>query len=486
MLFNSYIFIFLFLPITIIVYFVLNHLRLTIISKVWLVLASLFFYGYWNFLYLPLILGSILYNFVLGRILSKEKITISRRLILVFGVVGNLMLLGFYKYYDFFLLNINLLTNADFRLLHTLLPLGISFFTFTQIAYLVDAYNWKVKEMDGLNYSLFVSYFPHLLAGPIIHHKEMMPQFDNLKAKLLNYKNISSGLFLFFIGLFKKVVIADTFAVYANNGFDSATILKFFDAWATSLSYTFQLYFDFSGYTDMALGAALMFNIHLPINFDSPYKAANIQDFWRRWHITLSRFLREYIYIPLGGNRNGEVKTYINLMITFLIGGLWHGAGWTFVFWGFLHGSATVIHRIWQRLGYKMPRIMAWFITFNFVNITWAFFRAKSFENALKVVKGMLGLNSFALPRYLEGKLAFLNGHGVEFGSWLGGVQGGTGIKLILMIILFAFVVLFMRNSNEMTIRFKPNWINLIFIILIATYGLLSLTKVSEFLYFQF
>ncbi len=204
-----------------------------------------------------------------------------------------------------------------------------------------------------------------------------MPQFASSWNKVKNYRNIALGLFIFSIGLFKKVVIADTFAVWATQGFDVATALTFFEAWATSLSYTFQLYFDFSGYTDMAIGAALLFNIKLPINFDSPCKATDIQDFWRRWHITLSRFLRDYIYIPLGGNRAGSFRTYTNLMATFILGGLWHGAGWTFVFWGFLHGLALVIHRIWHSLGFRLYAWLAWFITFNFVNISWVFFRAK-------------------------------------------------------------------------------------------------------------
>ena len=237
----------------------------------------------------------------------------------------------------------------------------------------------------------------------------MMPQFANLKNRVINYKNIALGLFIFSIGLFKKVVIADSFAVWATNGFDKAAVLNLFEAWATSLSYTFQLYFDFSGYCDMAIGAALLFNIKLPINFNSPYKALNIQDFWRRWHITLSRFLRDYIYIPLGGNRKGRLRTYANLMATFIIGGIWHGAGWTFVFWGFLHGVALVIHRIWSELGFKMNKFLAWFITFNFINITWVFFRAKEWDDALKVLKGMFGLSGIVLPNFLEAKLVFLS-----------------------------------------------------------------------------
>lgn len=313
MLFNSEIFIFLFLPVTFFIYFYLNSKRLTEASKGFLVVSSLFFYSWWNIIYLPLILISMVFNYVLGTSLSKETQhkKISRKQILIVGVLGNLSLLGYFKYSDFFIENFNLVLSTDIPLLHLALPLAISFFTFQQIAYLVDSYRGETKEYDFLNYSLFVTFFPQLIAGPIVHHKEMMPQFAQAKNKVKNYTNIALGLFIFSIGLFKKVVIADSFAVWATAGFDKAEMLTFFEAWFTSFSYTFQLYFDFSGYTDMAIGIALLFNIKLPINFNSPYKATNIQDFWRRWHITLSRFLRDYIYIPLGGNRGGGV--YANI-----------------------------------------------------------------------------------------------------------------------------------------------------------------------------
>ena len=296
MLFYSYEFIFIFLPLIFFIYFYLNSKRLTHASKAFLVLSSLFFYSWWNIIYLPLILISMLFNYSLGNSLSNyknNKKRFTKKSILSFGIVLNIVLLGYFKYSDFFIANFNLLTESNADLLNLALPLAISFFTFQQIAYLVDSYKEETKEYDFLNYAIFVTFFPQLIAGPIVHHKEMMPQFDILKNKVKNYKNISLGLFIFSIGLFKKVVIADYFAVAATNGFDYSLILSFFEAWATSLSYTFQLYFDFSGYTDMAIGAALLFNIKLPVNFNSPYKALSIQDFWRRWHITLSRFLRD-------------------------------------------------------------------------------------------------------------------------------------------------------------------------------------------------
>ncbi len=332
---------------------------------------------------------------------------------------------------------------------------------------------------------LFVTYFPHLLAGPILHHKEMMPQFASRWNWAVRWRNVAVGLFLFSIGLFKKVVIADTFAEFANAGFDTATTLNFFEAWATSLSYTLQLYFDFSGYTDMAIGVSLMFNIVLPINFNSPYKAKDIQDFWRRWHITLSRFLRDYVYIPLGGNRLGVLRNYTNLFTVFLIGGLWHGASWMFIVWGALHGSAIVLHRIWKDLGFKMWDWLGWFITFNFVNIAWIFFRAKEWDDAVKVLGGMIGFGGVVLPDKLAGKLGFLGDFGVEFGNWIENI-GGTILTPFLILSVLIFVLLF-SNSNELTKRFLPDKKIAFFTAFIIYYGLLSLLTVkSEFLYFNF
>ena len=337
MLFNSYEFIFLFLPFSFFIYFYLLEKRLITGAKGFLVFASLFFYSWWNMAYLPLILASMLFNYVIGNSLNEnfQKVRVHKKNLLAFGVVANLTLLGYFKYTDFFLENFNLVFDGSMPLLHLALPLAISFFTFQQIAYLVDSYRGETAEYDFLNYSLFVTFFPQLIAGPILHHAEIMPQFASKYNLVKNYKNIAMGLFIFSIGLFKKVVIADTFSTWATLGFNNSMVLNFFEAWITSLSYTLQLYFDFSGYTDMAIGAALLLNIKLPINFNSPYKALDIQDFWRRWHITLSRFLRDYIYIPLGGNRKGPFRVYTNLLATFILGGIWHGAGWTFVFWGF-------------------------------------------------------------------------------------------------------------------------------------------------------
>jgi D-alanyl-lipoteichoic acid acyltransferase DltB (MBOAT superfamily) len=334
MLFNSYEFIFLFLPFSVFIYFFLCQIRLTIISKLWLLLASLFFYSWWNVTFLPLILISIFLNFALGvTIAGNNPVAVkSRKALLSAGIILNIGFLGYFKYAGFFVDNINLLFKTAIPAQQVLLPLAISFFTFQQITYLLDSYHGTIQEYNFLNYSIFVTFFPQLIAGPIVHHSEVMPQLESLRNKVKNYGNIAKGLFIFNIGLFKKVIIADTLRLWADKGFGTASDLNFWEGWITSLSYTFQIYFDFSGYTDMAIGAALLFNIKLPTNFNSPYKAANIRDFWRRWHITLTRFLRNYIYTPLGGNRCSESRIYTNVLITFLIGGFWHGAGWTFLF----------------------------------------------------------------------------------------------------------------------------------------------------------
>jgi len=485
LLFNSYIFIFAFLPLTFFIYFYLNSLKLAAAAKSFLVFASLFFYSWWNPAYLPLILSSMLFNYAVGLSLSKErkKSKVSNKLLLAFGIGANIALLGYFKYADFFIGNLNLLLHTNIDLLHLALPLAISFFTFQQIAYLVDSYRGETKEYDFLNYANFVTFFPQLIAGPIVHHREMMPQFATTSNKVKRYSNIATGLFIFSIGLFKKVIIADTFAVWATAGFDHAQVLNMAEAWVTSLSYTFQLYFDFSGYTDMAIGAALLFNIRLPFNFNSPYKATSIQDFWRRWHITLSRFLKEYIYIPLGGNRKGELRTYSNLMATFLIGGIWHGAGWTFFFWGFLHGIAIIIHRAWGKIGFKLNSLLAWFITFNFINITWVFFRAKEWSDAMKVLNGMF-FGTIVLPKEFQEKLGFLSTYDITFGHWLQSISIDT--YTTYWVIMGFFVVLLLKNSNELAKNFKPTFLTSLYAAVLFLVAASSLSKLSEFLYFNF
>lgn len=478
MLFNSFEFIFVFLPIIFIGYYILNKINFTL-SKIWLLVGSLFFYSWWNPLYLPLILSSVFINYLIGTLLGKVENKPKRQLILTLGLAFNILLLGYFKYYDFFITNINHVFSADFNVLNLVLPLAISFFTFQQIGYLVDSYRNETKGYRFFDYALFVSFFPQLIAGPIVHHSEVMSQFEDRKNKVINYKNISLGLFIFSIGLFKKVAIADTFAVWATEGYNVSDQLTLVSGWITSLSYTFQLYFDFSGYSDMAIGLGLLFNIKLPFNFNSPYKALSIQDFWRRWHMTLSNFLTKYIYIPLGGSRKGIHRTYVNILIVFFISGFWHGAGWTFVLWGLAHGIASVIYRWWSIHGFVLPKIIAWFITFQFINLTWVLFRAPDFGVAMNVIGAMFGLNaSMEMPS--ENIFSRLNVFCSEI------MATNHIVIVIAAIVLFFFISVFAKNANELGEDFKPTMIRAVFTAVLFVYVVFQLQKVSEFLYFNF
>ncbi|MGE6824693.1 MBOAT family O-acyltransferase [Pseudomonas soli] len=493
MIFSSPAFILAYLPIVFFVYFYLNKLRLVSAGKIWLVAASLFFYGYWSINYIPLLLGSILFNFIVGCAISPYakglRVPISRKVLLGLSIGINLALLGYFKYANFFIDNLNAAANTSFSPTQIILPLGISFYTFTQIAFLVDSYKGEAKEYDFVNYALFVTFFPHLIAGPILHHKEMMGQFKSKWTLAIRYRNIFLGLFIFSIGLFKKVIIADTFAGWADAGFASGANHDFFSAWATSLSYTFQLYFDFSGYCDMAIGAALLFNIWLPINFNSPYKSLDIQDFWRRWHMTLSRYLRDYLYIPLGGNRCSSARVHFNLMTTFVLGGLWHGASWMFIIWGALHGGALVLHRIWKKLGFSMPTALAWIVTFMFVNVTWVFFRATSLADALTILGGMIDYNSIGSLQASSIPTENLAWAGVGADMLLEWLPPGIAANaLCFAMIAAAFVLIAQKNSFEITTQNgigwkKTLWMSLLFII--AMYSTVQSTS-TVFLYFNF
>lgn len=384
-------------------YFLINRQGFSRLGKLWLVLTSLFFYGYWNPVYLLLIGISIVTNFAIG--IHLRKGARHKKSTLYLGVLFNLGLLGYFKYADFFITNVNWVLSAQIPELNIVLPLAISFFTFQQIAYLVDTYRGTCDEHDFLSYCLFVSFFPQLIAGPIVHHKEMMPQFSDPKILRPNLNNISLGLIIFAIGLFKKVILADSLSQYADPVFSASlsNSIDFIPAWLASFAYTFQLYFDFSGYCDMAIGAALFLNINLPVNFNSPYKALNIQDFWRRWHMTLSRWFRDYVYINLGGNRIKEIITLRNVFLTAFVSGIWHGAGWTFVLWGAAHGLAMVVHRIYNiNSTRQLPRWLAWLMTFMFVNFAWVLFRAESLQSAFNIYRGMFNFESLSYPRFIE------------------------------------------------------------------------------------
>ena len=469
MLFNSFGFIFIFLPITLALYLFLNLKISKAYSLVFLALSSLFFYSWWNPSYLPIIIGSIAFNYFIKNVMLRHY-GVLKKYCLIIGITGNLGLLAYFKYGDFFIKNYNTVFDEDISLLNLGLPLAISFFTFQQIAYLVDSYKCKRNSDNFIDYTLFVSFFPQLISGPIVHHKEMMPQFRKLDVFSINYKNIAEGLFIFSIGLFKKVVLADTFAVWSNAGFQNSGSLNLIEAWVTSLSFSFQIYFDFSGYTDMALGSALLFNIRLPINFNSPYKAKSVREFWQRWHITLSRFLKEYVYIPLGGNRAREFIVITNLLIVFFLGGLWHGAGWTFITWGLLHGVGVLSERFWKKLNIKLPPIIAWVLTFIFINVTMVVFRAQNSDEALSVILSMAGYNPIPIHRGLNDWLLQVNGS-----AWT------------LVWIFFGFVItLGFSNSNQIVKCFNVSISTVLWSGAAFVTAILSLNKVSEFLYFNF
>ncbi len=404
MLFNSFPFIFAFLPVTLVGFFTVSRYR-QVYGAAWLTLASLTFYAVWDPRYLPLLLGSIGFNFLAGRNLARLGSYNKGKWLLTVAITVNLALLGYFKYAGFFTENLGIVLDRPIAILRVILPLGISFFTFTQIAYLVDAWRGKANEPSLLHYMLFVTYFPHLIAGPILHHAEMMPQFRIAATYRFSWERLAAGLVMFSLGLFKKVVLADgvsQFVAPVFNAAEAGIVPGLPDSWGGALAYTFQLYYDFSGYCDMAIGLSWMIGIALPLNFSSPYKAISIVEFWRRWHMTLSRFLRDYLYIPLGGNRHGPMRRYINLFATMAIGGLWHGAGWTFVAWGALHGAYLIVNHAWDavkpRLRWKLPPRQAamagWFVTFMAVVVGWVVFRSHSIGGAGRILSGMIGANA--------------------------------------------------------------------------------------------
>jgi D-alanyl-lipoteichoic acid acyltransferase DltB (MBOAT superfamily) len=395
MLFSSYTFLFQFLP-AVILTFAAARLHSPRAGIMVLAGASLIFYGAWKPVYVLLFLASICINFYLGlRMEDPER----RQMIGKFGIALNLAILCYFKYTNFIFDSLTTLTGTHLPFVNVILPLGISFFTFQQIAYLVDVMRGARVERDIVSYTLFVSFFPHLIAGPLVHHAEMIPQFKRGRTGR-SAVLAARGLSIFAAGLFKKVVIADNLAQFVSPVFahlDAGGDVSTSWAWLATLAYTLQIYFDFSGYSDMAIGLALMFGIRLPVNFRSPYQANSIIEFWRRWHITLSRFLRDYLYIPLGGNRLGPHRRYINLMVTMLLGGLWHGAGWTFLIWGGLHGLYLCINHVWRDYGthhrLRGPmKFISWPATFFAVVVAWVFFRAKTMIGACAMLKSLFGL----------------------------------------------------------------------------------------------
>jgi alginate O-acetyltransferase complex protein AlgI len=388
MLFSSDIFLLVFLPVTLALYYAFadqRRLRLAL-----LIAASLVYYGYWDVRFVPLLVGLALANWLLARAFAAGL----GRGWLTAGVVLNLAVLGFFKYINFFLANLFGAVGLAAPQLAVILPLGISFFVFQKISYLVDLRRGEGRIYGLTDYCLFVFFFPQLIAGPIVRHNEIIPQFQASPRGPEMWENLGRGAMLFILGLLKKVAIADTLAPTANALFAKAAggaALNFGEAWVAAIAFALQIYFDFSGYSDMAIGLARMFGFRLPVNFAAPYRATSIRDFWRRWHITLSRFLRDYVYIPLGGNRQGGLRQGANVVVTMLLGGLWHGASWTFVAWGGLHGVALAVNGAWARARWTMPRPLGWAVTMLFVLSGWVLFRAADFATAAQMLGAMAG-----------------------------------------------------------------------------------------------
>jgi alginate O-acetyltransferase complex protein AlgI len=527
MLFNSYAFLFVFLPITVCGYFLVGR-RHQLAAAAFLVLASLFFYGWWNPKYVALLLISVAVNYIAGTATARAVSRGSMRAAkwtTVAGITFDLVLLGYYKYANFFVDNLSALAGVQGILGNIVLPLGISFFTFTQIAFLADTYKGLARECNFAHYALFVTYFPHLIAGPILHHKEMMPQFAHARTYRFNYENMAVGATIFFIGLFKKVVLADSMATYVAPVFDAPKMeitLSFIEAWCGAICYGLQLYFDFSGYSDMAIGLSRLFGVTLPLNFHSPYKSVNIVEFWRRWHMTLSRFLRHYLYIPLGGNRHGIARRYANLFVTMVLGGLWHGAGWTFVIWGALHGLYLIVNHGWhalRRVCGQDPRLplskamhaVAVFITFLAVTVGWVFFRADNFGTGVRIAGAMFGLNGLGLlPDFMVPDVGKLGRWLVAHGLLIANTSGLISPKQILFMLSLLLVVWFAPNTQQILRHFDPAldyaktnaefpvsgrivWRpNIGWVVIISAMAVMSLfliltsTADSPFLYYQF
>ncbi len=520
MLFDSYIFLFCFLPVTLFGFFFFSQFQKSYLAISWLVFASLFFYAWWNPKYLILLLLSISVNYVLGRVLwTRAKQEKPTQYLLYVGIALNLLFLGYFKYTYFLISNLNGWLSSSIAFEPLILPLGISFFTFQKIAFLVDASRAEIKDYRFLDYCLFVSFFPQLIAGPIVQHKQFIPQIENHSNIKITSQTLCLGLTLFFMGLLKKIGLADGIAEFSNAIFDGAAKgidLSFWEAWCGSLAYALQLYFDFSGYTDMAIGLAYIFGIKLPLNFFSPYKAVNIIDFWRRWHMTLSTFLRNYLYIPLGGNKRGSSRRYLNLFLTMLLGGLWHGANWTFVLWGALHGGYLTINHFWRLLCDKYQALSLfkgkWFrfpshvITLLAVVTAWVPFRAENIQVTKSILKSMYTFENLSIPKMLLAKFALIQNMLLSMGFenkgmfYNGLARWSTGIVWIVVLMSIA---LWIPNTAQMMNRYialeanqkqvgtswlqwKPStlWAALTAFIMLLTFMLLS--EESEFLYFQF
>jgi len=504
MLFNSYIFIFIFFPLCISGFYALSRLKNDVYAKLWLIGLSLWFYGYFNTYYLLIMVLSIVLNYVLTIFLMGKNggiRRVSRKLILIIGIVLNLGVLFYFKYFDFFLTAVNDVFKLSLPLKQILLPLGISFFTFQQIGYLVDVYRNEVTEVDFVNYALFVSFFPQLIAGPIVSQADMMPQFKTIKDRKIDSEQISRGLVLFILGLSKKVLVADTFGKAVDAGYASMANMGGLDCFLIMIWYTLQLYFDFSGYCDMARGLARMLGFDIAINFDSPYKSTNIIEFWKKWHITLTRFFTKYVYIPLGGNRKGNARMLLNILIIYFLSGLWHGAGYNYILWGMIHGVAYVICRALQLAKKENTekskalnpifasaiKVIKTFVTFIYVSIAWVYFRAPSISEGTALLKQIF------VGSWTKVDIALSNVFKVSelwYVVKLLHIDRNYLLSqnlLMVVITLAALVVIFIApNAGEVAKKIKPKLGYALLFAVLGIWCVVSLSEVSTFLYFNF
>lgn len=486
MLFNSYIFILFFLPVSLILYYGFHRMGKEKAAQLTLIGMSLWFYAYFQWNYLLILIGSVLFNYGFARLMLKESLQKLRKILLVTGIIANAAVIFYFKYFNFFMDNINAVFGRSAVGLNILMPLGISFFTFQQISYLVDSYRGETKDYTFLEYMLFVVFFPQLIAGPIVLHDEMIPQFREPERRRLNQEKLAKGLWWFAIGLAKKVLIADTLGGGVSWGYANVTSLGALDTLVVSLLYCLQLYFDFSGYCDMASGIAAMFGFELPLNFNSPYKSLSIEEFWQRWHISLGRFLRKYVYFPLGGSRKGKLRTLRNVFVVFLVSGIWHGANWTYILWGVCHGIANMLNKLFGRIWEKLPKVLRWGMTFLAVDMLWIMFRADSLSQAWQMYGNLLKPWTLRLSEGLMQQFEVIEfTYIVEHVSVLTDfVNAFPATYLVVLLGLSLFIALVPKNCHEK--EFTPTGGRAVYTVLLMVWSIVSLSGLSTFLYFNF
>lgn len=487
MLFNSYLFVFLFFPLVVLGYYGLHHMQMKKAALGYLIVMSMVFYGYNSIQYLLILIASILLNYMLVMVMNRIKRQSWRRLCLGFGLLLNLGILFCFKYYDFFIENVNAVLKTEYSFLGFVLPLGISFYTFQQLSYVIDSYRGSCEQYGLMEYAAYVSFFPQLIAGPIVYHDELIPQLRAEENHHICFENLCRGIYAFALGMAKKVLVADSLSKIVTAGYSNVNELNCISTVFVMICYSMQIYFDFSGYCDMAYGIGFMFNVELPVNFNSPYKAASVREFWDRWHMTLTRFFTKYVYIPLGGSRRGTARTYLNVMIVFLVSGIWHGANWTFILWGIVNGLGNLFDRLFDNILNKIPRVIRMLAAFCFCCIAWSMFRAESVEQGLQMI-GNLGILGGGTIH-----TAVLEAFQGIFEIKIIGRLGLSGIMqtypwLLPAVVSAVLIVVCqrMRNTQEKVCGGRYGKWRITVTAALLIWSVLSLSQVSEFLYFNF